>query len=66
MVGTITELADKYTINGLKATRTDWSVFLRLAEKCGAARKIKTIPAKNGRGKPSVVWEVSDFTISIS
>jgi hypothetical protein len=63
--GTISELADKYTINGLKATRTDWSVFLRLAEKCGAAQKIKTIPAKSGRGKPSVVWQVSDFTVSI-
>jgi predicted transcriptional regulator len=42
------------------------STLLRMAEKNGAAKIIKTIKSTSGKGKPSNVWEVeSEFTIKL-
>ncbi len=42
------------------------SILLRMAEKNGQAKIVKTVKVEGARGKPANVWEVnSEFTVKL-
>lgn len=58
--GTLKQLSAGLTFNGQKLEVLELSVFLRVLERMGQARKVGSCPAATGKGKPSGVWEVDE------
>ena len=60
MQTTIKEAVDTFSINGIIPNKVELGILLKFAKAAGEAREAGYEPISGRKGRPGIVWEISN------